>query len=336
MDGLGPRHLFLGKLSRDFILPATGRPLLDAPGGNALYAATGFRIWESSTGLVARVGEDYPRAWLDEFAKRGFDIRGVRTLSQSLDLRTFYAYWDGVRYTENPVTHFARLGLAFPRKLLNYAANTRGLDSRTHLTPYSLRQADLPPEYLHAAAAHFAPLDYLSHSLMPAVLRQAGATTLTLDPSPGYMNPAFWEHIPPILTGLTAFLPSEEEARNLFHGRLADFWEMAEALATYGCEFIVIKRGEKGQLLYDAVGKKRWEIPAYPAQIVDPTGAGDAFAGGFLAGYRRTYDPVQAVLHGNVSASLVVEGRGVFYPLDVLPGLPEARLEVLQGNVRKV
>ena len=46
--------------------------------------------------------------------------------------------------------------------------------------------------------------------------------------------------------------------------------------------------------------------------LADPTGAGDAFCGGFLAGYRQTYDPVQAVLHGSVSASLVVEGSGAF------------------------
>ncbi len=81
---------------------------------------------------------------------------------------------------------------------------------------------------------------------------------------------------------------------------------------------------------------ERWEIPAYPARVVDPTGAGDAFCGGFLAGYEATYDPLQGVLYGNVSASIVIEGTGPFYALDVLPGLPQARLEVLQGAYRKI
>ena len=111
---------------------------------------------------------------------------------------------------------------------------------------------------------------------------------------------------------------------------------MAEVLGGYGCELVVIKRGAQGQWLYDAMGKHRWEIPAYSSRMADPTGAGDAFCGGFLAGYRETYDPLEAALHGNVSASLKVEGSGAFYPLDVMPGLAQARLEVLRDLVREV
>src|SRR5690606_38280027 len=124
------------------------------------------------------------------------------------------------------------------------------------------------------------------------------------------MHSVYWDDVSALITGLTAFLPSEEELRSLFHGRSSDLWEMAEALAAFGCEIIVIKRGERGQLLYDAQSRTRWEIPSYPSRMVNPTGAGDAFCGGFLAGYRRTYDPLQAVLHGNISASLTVEGNG--------------------------
>ena len=111
---------------------------------------------------------------------------------------------------------------------------------------------------------------------------------------------------------------------------------MAEALSVYGCEFIVIKRGERGQLLYDGASKTRWEIPAYPAQIVNPTGVGDAFCAGFLAGYRQSYDPVEAVLYGNISAAITAEGYGPFFALEVLPGLPQARLESLRQSVRKL
>jgi sugar/nucleoside kinase (ribokinase family) len=111
---------------------------------------------------------------------------------------------------------------------------------------------------------------------------------------------------------------------------------MAETLGSYGCEIIVIKRGERGQILYDAVSNARWEIPAYPARWVNSTGAGDAFCGGFLAGYRSTYDPLEAVLHGNISASMTIEGSGPFYALDALPGLAQARLEALHESARRV
>jgi sugar/nucleoside kinase (ribokinase family) len=210
------------------------------------------------------------------------------------------------------------------------------LDSRTHLVTTSLRQGDIPPEYLGASAAHLCPLDYLTHSVLSAVLRQAEFTTVTLDPSPGYMDPIYWGDVPALLTGLTAFLPAEEEVRALFHGRSSDLWEMAEALAAYGCEIIVIKCGERGQLLYDHASHSRWEIPSYPARLANPNGAGDSFCGGFLAGYRRTYDPLEAVLYGNISASLVVEGSLPFFALDALPGLPQARLDALHKSIRKV
>jgi sugar/nucleoside kinase (ribokinase family) len=333
-----PRYIFIGQLRRDYALLPTGRAYLDAPGGNLIYAAVGLAIWEPDPppGLVARVGEDYPQEWLAEFERRGFDTRGVRALPEAIDLRSFYAYPDlKTRQCDDPVPHFARLGVSFPKTLLGYRPPGPPLDSRTRLTPISLRQGDIPLDYQDANAAHLCPVDYLTHSLMPAMMRQARFTTVTLDPSPGTMTPAFWDDLPALVNGLTAFMPAEPEVRALFVGRSADLWEMAEALAGWGCEFVVIKCGERGQLLYDSATHTRWEVPPYPARLADPTGAGDAFCGGFLAGYRRTYDPVQAVLHGNVSASLVVEGSGPFFALDALPGLAQARLDALQQSVRK-
>jgi len=150
------------------------------------------------------------------------------------------------------------------------------------------------------------------------------------------MNPTYWDDVPALLTGLTAFMPSEQELRSLFQGRSNDLWEMAEALSAYGCEIVVIKRGEGGQMVYVGSSRSRWEIPPYPARLVSTLGAGDAFCGGFMAGYRRAYDPLQAALYGNISASLVVDGHAPFYALDVLPGLPQARLESLRQAVRKV
>jgi sugar/nucleoside kinase (ribokinase family) len=334
-----PRFLIAGKITRDTVVLPSDQVLLDVPGGNVLYAAVGVAIWEPQPppAVVARVGEDYPREWLDQFARRGLDTRGVQVLAQPVDVRSFIAYASrNVRSKEDPVAHFARLGLPFPKDLLGYRVQDSYLDSRTQLMPTSLRQGDIPGDFLDAGVAHLCPVDYLTHSLLPAVLRQAEFTTVTLDPSPGYMNPTFWDDVPALLTGLTAFLPSEEEMRSLFQGRSTDLWEMAEALAAYGCEIIIIKRGEGGQMLYDAATRTRWEVTAYPSRMVDPSGAGDAFGGGFLAGYRRSYDALEAVLFGNISASLVVEGTGPFYALDALPGLAQARLEALRQAVRRV
>jgi len=332
-----PRYVVIGQLNRMYLLPPKGRPLLDQPGGNLLYAAAGLGIWDKGVGLVARVGEDYPRAWLRDFEKRDFDIRGIHILPQAMDLRAFLAYSDlSTRFSDNPVAHFAQRAMPFPKALFGYQDTVARMDKPSTLRLNSLRQADLHPDFLLSTAVHFCPLEYSVHSLLPAVLRQSGFTTITLDPGRGYMDAAFWEQVPSILTGLTAFLVSEDKVRALFRGRSDDLWEMAETLASYGCGIIVIKRGLQGQYLYDAENKVRWEISAYPSRDADPTGAGDAFSGGFLAGYRKTFDPLQATLHGNVAASLAVEGSGPFYALDAIPGLAEARLEVVQQSVRKL
>jgi sugar/nucleoside kinase (ribokinase family) len=334
-----PRYFCAGILRRQYCLLPDGRTFLDVPGGSLLYTASGIRLWEPDTspGLVARVGEDYPRAWINDFARRGMDVRGIRVIPEAVDLRYFIAYTDlQTRYLDDPVGHFARRELSFPRALLGYRNPIPTLDSRTSLLPTSLRQTDLPADFLDATAAHLGPIDYLTHSVLPAVLRQEEFTTITVDPSPGYMNPTYWDLVPALVNGLTAFLPSEEEVRNLFQGRSEDLWEMAEALANYGCEIVVIKRGQSGQYVYDAAARRRFDVPAYDSKIVDPGGAGDAFCGGFLAGYRKTYDVVEAALHGSVSASMTVEGSDPFYALDALPRLAEARLESLRSAVHKV
>jgi len=333
-----PEVIFIGLLQRAYVIVPSGQVYSDIPAGNVLYASVGWSLWKSNPppGLVARVGEDYPQAWLEMFQAKGLDIRGITVLPAAVDVRHFCAYTSRTtRLTDDPVSHFARLELPFPKALLGYQPPAQ-IDSRTRLKITSLRQVDIPELYKDVSAAHLCPVDYLTHSLLPALLRQSQVTTITLDPAAGYMNPTFFNLAPTLVTGLTAFLPSEEELRFLFQGHSTDLWEMMEALAAYGCELIVVKRGEGGQALLDAAAHKRWEIPAYPSRMVDPSGAGDAFCGGFLAGYRTTYDPLEAVLIGNITASLVVEGSGPFYAQDALPGLAQARLEAIRQGVRRV
>jgi sugar/nucleoside kinase (ribokinase family) len=328
------RFIVAGKLQRNFILPVEGKPALDTPGGSLIFAASGLMVWDASIGLVSRVGEDYPQEWLDEFNQRGFDCRGIRVMPQAVDARFFAAYPDAeTRVLNNPVAQFSRLELPFPKPLLGYAEPGNQIDSRYQPSEITVHAGDFPSDYLDATAAHIAPLDFLSHTLLPSTLRQGHITTISLDPSAGYMTPVFWEDIPAVLRGVNIFSSSEEKLRSLFYGRSNDIWEMAEGIAAYGCEVVVIKRGMRGAFVYDHVHRKRWQVPAYPARVVDPTGAGDAFCGGFLAGYRESYDPIEAALKGAISASLTVEGTGPFYGLDALPGLIEMRLEMLRDRV---
>lgn len=331
-----PTYVIAGQLRREYLLPPEGRPMLDVPGGNLLYSAAGARIWSEGIGLLARVGEDYPQAWLKQFTQRGFDTKGIRILTGGLELRSFRAYMDAsTPQTANPVAHFARLGLPFPKSLLGFQPRSEGQDSRSKTAPDSPRITDIPKHYLDVKAVHICPTDYVSHTQLLPAFRQANVLTTSLDPSPGYMLSAFFEDVRSLVHGLTVFLPSEEEIRSLFWGRTRDLWEMIEAIGSWGVEFVIVKRGGLGQMIYDSTSHRRYEVPAYPSRVVDPTGGGDSFCGGFLVGYSQTYDPVRAALHGNVSASLTLEGSGAFFALEALPGLAQARLETLKEIVRE-
>jgi sugar/nucleoside kinase (ribokinase family) len=267
----------------------------------------------------------------------GIDTSGIKILPQSVDLRAFTAYDPGFEVRRaSPVSQFARRKLAFPKALLGYQPPPDIQDDLRKPDALSPSPGEVPPAYREARAVHLCPLDFVSHLHLLTAFRAAGATTLTADPSAGYSTPTCQKNLRSLLEGVTAFLPSERKLRALFWGHTYDLWEMMSAVGSYGCEVVVTKRGAGGQAVYDVNGNHRWEIPAYPARRADPSGAGDAFCGGFLAGFKRTSDPLQAALHGNVAASLSVEGSGAFYPLAVLEGLAEARLEALKDLAREL
>jgi len=329
--------VFVGQLRRQYLIPPEGRPLLDVPGGNLLYAASGARQWVDSVCLMAHVGENYPHDWLKLFQQKGMDPTGIKIIPGPIDLRTFMVYTDMQSFQRtNPVSHFVRLGLPFPKGLLGYQAPRSEQDSRIHINLDSPKLSDIPSDYLVAKAVHLAPLDLLTHSQLAPAFRHGGVPIVTIDPGPSYMNANYIDDLRSLLQGVTAFLPSEEEIRSLFWGRTNDLWEMATMLASFGCEIIVIKRGGRGQFVYERATGKKWEIPAYPSRLVDPTGAGDVFCGGFLAGYAATLDPLQAAMQGNISASFSIEGSGAFYILDSMPGLAQARLQSLSNLIRQV
>ncbi len=327
---MSPDFVIVGQLRREYLLPAFGPPRLDAPGGNALYAAGGLAVWDSHIGLVARVGEDYPQEWLERLKHLGWDLEGVRRQTGPLDQRFFLAWSEDLRPSRTGmVAHFTQRGLPFPKTLLGFQPQSDTQTARSEPDPVSPSPAYLPLVYLEAKAFHLCSLDVVTQQRFLERVRRA-IRVVTLDPPAALMAPAFQQQVRGLVNGITAFVPSLEEMKALFWGETNDPWEMAAAVGEWGCEFVVIKCGERGQLVYDAVGKHRWEIAAYPARVADPTGVGDAFCGGFLAGYCKNYDVVEGVLYGNVSASLAIEGSGPFYPLEALPGLAQRRFESLR------
>ncbi|NPV55507.1 MAG: carbohydrate kinase family protein [Anaerolineae bacterium] len=331
------RYLLIGKLTRDYIIPLNRKAYSDIPGGSLPYTAGGMALWDHGGGLVGKVGEDYPTEWLDNLSAQGFDSDGVSYAADLPDARRFFVYenLESVSH-ENPLTQYSEIGANLPKSLLGFTPPLAELDSKTRLTAESISPKDIPFSFLDVTFAHICPLDYLSHLTLPTYLRQKRATTITLRPSEGYFQPLFWEEIPAVVKDLTAFHCDEQALQNLFHGKTSDLWEMAETIAGFGVENVVIYRRSRGQYLYNQASRQKWSIPPYPARIIDPTGEIDAFCGGFLAGFRATYDPIEATVYGNISASITVEGVGPLYLLDTLPGLAQARFQTVRNGVRQV
>ena len=116
-----------------------------------------------------------------------------------------------------------------------------------------------------------------------------------------------------LLPRLDGLLINDSEARLLTgHDNLV---RAGEAVRGLGPKFVILKKGEHGAMLFSADGI--FVVPAYPTpEVVDPTGAGDSFAGGILGYLASDHSPPpgrlrRAMAYGTVIASLTVEGFGL-------------------------
>ena len=309
-----PDLICCGGLRVDYLITHDGQAHLREMGGNALYAAVGARLWSDQVGLLARVGENYPVGWLDALRRHGLDTSGVRVMPGQLDLRTFFAYLDPcTRVDTDPAFHFARIGQNLPDELRDYVHSTPGQDDPDDYEPLAVQPEDWPRTFDGAYALHLSPISIRTHANLPARARQAGVTQITADPGERYMVPRLRSQIEALLRNVDVFLPSEMEVRSLM-GDL-DLWEAAIEFARHGPRVVVVKVGDQGALVYERGSDRRTHIPPYPARVIDSTGAGDSFCGGFAVGLAGTGDPVRAAQYGTVSASLVIEGYGALYAL---------------------
>lgn len=112
-----------------------------------------------------------------------------------------------------------------------------------------------------------------------------------------------------LLRTADAVLPSETDLSDYRPELPRD--EAPRALLRYGVRTLVVKKGGAGCEIHDAASGRVIAIPAVATDAVDPTGAGDAFCGGFLAGIVAGNDLVRAARQGAVAASFAVERTGV-------------------------
>lgn len=286
--------LVVGSIALDSVETPFGSTT-DALGGSATYFAYAAAFFHPVQ-VVGVVGDDFPLAELDRLAERGVDLSGVEH-ARGASFR-----WKG-RYSFD-------------------FQNRETLD--TQLGVFATFEPELPEAFRRAKLVFLGNID---PTLQSNVLDQVGTPDLVVCDT---MN--LWIHSAPellleLIKRIDVLMVNDSEAREL-----SGDWNVYRAarwILDRGPKMVIIKQGEYGAFMVDETGV--FYVPAYPLEeICDPTGAGDAFAGGFMGHLGRTGDlsPAnmrRAMVFGSTTGSFAVERFSVERFLEIGPAEIAAR-----------
>lgn len=275
-----PKVLIPGSMALDTIEAPTGS-VSEVLGGAATYATVACSFFATAVPLCV-VGEDFPAEHLELLRQFNVDLSGIQ-VAPGRTFRWRARYLDDLNQRETLETQ------------LNVFA-----DFRPQLTPEQRRA-----RYLFLANIH--------PRLQLEVLAQVGAPALVAADTNDLWIATERPALEQVMAAADIMFLNDTEARLFLGG--ADLREAAEGILALGPRFVVIKRGEYGSWVFGE--GEAFIAPAYPVErVVDPTGAGDAFAGAAV-GYLAKAASVEwealraAIVWGAVAASFVVEDFSV-------------------------
>lgn len=272
--------LVVGSVALDSVSTPFGETA-DALGGSAVFFAVAASLLRPVS-VVGVVGSDYPMDALTALAPRGIDWSGVeQKAGESFRWRGKYSY-----DLQSRETLETRLGVfADFHPLLPAAARTA--------------------EYIF--------LGNIDPTLQLSVLSQVSKPKLVVCDTMNYWINSRRDELLSLLPRVDLLMVNDSEARE-FSGD----WNIHRAgrwLLERGPTRVVIKQGEYGALLIER--ERTFAVPAYPLEdVFDPTGAGDAFAGGFM-GYLAQQDSTsteamrRAMVYGATMGSFAVSGFAI-------------------------
>ncbi|MEL6863916.1 MAG: PfkB family carbohydrate kinase [Bacteroidota bacterium] len=264
-------------------------------GGAATYISLAASYFTQPIQLVSVVGDDFPEPELKYMRKKGINLDGLQIKEGE---KSFF--WAG-RYHDN--------------------MNTRDTLT-TDLNVLADFNPKLPEAYRHAK---FLMLGNLTPEIQLKVIRQMKKRPklIVMDTMNFWMDVAL-KSLKKTIKQVDVLTINDEEARQL-SGEYS-LIKAAEVIQKMGPKYLVIKKGEHGALLFH--GKQLFYAPALLlAEVHDPTGAGDTFAGGFM-GYLAKTNRVnfnnmkRAVIYGSTMASFCVEA----FSIDRLKGLNQRKI----------
>ncbi len=277
-------------------------------GGSCAYFAAAASF-HAPVRILAAVGGDWPdehRQLLERFDNISLD--GLETRAQS---RTFA--WGGRSFDNmNPrETLFTELGV---------------LDEDLPPLPEHYRDS----EYVFLANTHPANQTALAGQFPSRKLAVADTRDL-------WINIAYADLLQ-MLAGIDGLVLNDSEAQQLTE--ITNAVSAARKILDMGPTFVVVKKGEHGAVLVHRDGLAT--IPAYPSeqhQVVDPTGAGDAFAGGMMGhiaavGMTDFASSQTALAWGTVTASFAIESFGLTRLTEISRSDIDERMREFQGLAR--
>jgi len=251
-------------------------------GGPPTYVSVAAAKLGAKVSVVSKVGDDFPEEFLRWLQNNHVDLSGLKRVSNTSTTR-FVLEYEGLR-----------------RKM------------RLEARAPSILPRDVS-DSLRAKAVHVAPIANELSSAVVSKLRKS-AKVLSLDPQ-GFVR-SFddrgnvvlkgWRELE-VLAQIDVFKSSAEEVQAVAGTRSLKL--AMRQVADYGPRLVLITRGVRGSgLLFE---DSFYSIPlCKPRILVDPTGAGDAFVGAFLAEYARGKDVLWCACVGSGAASFVVEAVG--------------------------
>ena len=272
--------LVVGSIALDTVETPFGREE-NILGGSASYFSLAASMF-TDVCAVAVVGKDFPEEHLDLFRSKGIALGGVKRE----DGRTFR--WEG-KYGYD---------LGDPETL------------GTHLNVFENFKPVLPEEYRNIEYVFLANID---PELQLSVLNQIRSPKLVACDTMNYWIENKLEALKEVIKRVDILMLNDSETRIL--AKEPRITHAARTVLGLGPKVLIVKRGEYGALMFSKEGI--FWAPSYPLEeVIDPTGAGDSFAGGFMGfiagqniddhvGYKT------AVVFGSVIASFTVENFSV-------------------------
>lgn len=274
-----PAYIAVGHTFIDDIVFPSGKTCMAVLGGGGVHAAAGMLVWDERPGIVAAAGRDMPPI-AQQRLMADFDTRGVTWLDVP-QLRGWQVF-----EADNHRTEVLRM------------------------VPQGLFEGDPAPQMCPDAYADAQALTILNSG--EGILkwrRRFPQAVLLWEPNQPYMMPGNRRDFCRALPAADIVSPNLAEARAMYGIRSAG--DLMRLLFADGARIVALRMGEAGSLVGERERSDLLYIPAIPvARIIDQTGAGNAYCGGFLVGWSRTRDLRIASCYGAISASFALENIG--------------------------